>query len=114
MLPEPYATLLPILLVGGGQVLVWSSTWQLGITGTFLGDYFGILMDNRVTSFPFNIIENPMYIGSTLSFVGVALWYECSSYSWPSLTLARHERPAGLFITAYVYIAYKIALRYEG
>jgi hypothetical protein len=26
----------------------------------------------------------------------------------------RYERPAGLFITAYVYVIYLIALRFEG
>lgn len=38
------------------------------------GDYFGILKDSRVTGFPFNICENPMYTGCTLSFLGTALW----------------------------------------
>jgi Phospholipid methyltransferase len=40
-----------------------------------------------------------MYIGSTMCFAAGALWF---------------ERPAGLLITAYVYIVYIIALRYEG
>lgn len=39
----------------------------------FLGDYFGILMDEKVTAFPFNIIENPMYWGSTANYLGLAL-----------------------------------------
>ena len=39
----------------------------------FVGDYFGILMDRRVTEFPFNICEDPMYVGSTLSFLGTSL-----------------------------------------
>ncbi|KAF8521643.1 hypothetical protein JB92DRAFT_3275043, partial [Gautieria morchelliformis] len=39
-----YATLVPVLLFSIGQTFVISSTWVLGITGTFLGDYFGILM----------------------------------------------------------------------
>lgn len=30
-----------------GTVLVVSSMWTLGITGTYLGDYSGILMDVR-------------------------------------------------------------------
>ena len=29
-------------------------------------------------------------------------------------TIRRYERPAGLFITVYVYIVYLIALRFEG
>ncbi len=38
--------IIPAILAIFGQVLVISSTWALGVTGTFLGDYFGILMDH--------------------------------------------------------------------
>jgi len=99
LLPEPYATIVPAALFLVGQTFVITSTWALGITGTFLGDYFGILMDHRVEGFPFNVLRDPMYVGSTMSFAAAALWY---------------ERPAGLLITAYVYIVYLIALRFEG
>ena len=83
---------------GFGNVLVLSSKWALGITGTYLGDYFGILMKERVTGFPFNINDNPMYNGSTLCFLGTALWY---------------GKPAGLAITLFVFVMYKIALLFE-
>lgn len=33
-----------------GQILVLSSTWALGVTGTYLGDYCGILQDKMGTS----------------------------------------------------------------
>lgn len=99
LLPGPLATLVPVLLFVVGQVFVLTSTYALGITGTFLGDYFGILMNDRVEGFPFNVLRDPMYVGSTLCFAATALWY---------------ERPAGLLITLYVYIVYLIALRYEG
>ncbi|KAF9528845.1 phospholipid methyltransferase-domain-containing protein [Crepidotus variabilis] len=99
ILPEQYATIVPVALFGLGQLFVISSTWALGVTGTFLGDYFGILMDHRVEGFPFNVLRDPMYIGSTLCFTATALWY---------------ERPAGLLITLYVYIVYILALRFEG
>jgi methylene-fatty-acyl-phospholipid synthase len=89
----------PAALLGIGQLFVITSTYALGITGTFLGDYFGILMDSRVEGFPFNVLRDPMYVGSTMSFIGGALWY---------------EKPAGLLIAAYVYVVYQIALRYEG
>ncbi|KAF8671955.1 Phosphatidyl-N-methylethanolamine N-methyltransferase [Rhizoctonia solani] len=82
-----------------GQTFVLTSTWALGITGTFLGDYFGILMSERVTGFPFNVVENPMYVGSTMCFAATALWY---------------SSPAGLLLTLLVHIVYSIALRYEG
>lgn len=81
-----------------GSVLVLTSMWALGITGTYLGDYFGILMDHRVTSFPFNVTDNPMYNGSCLSFLGTALWY---------------GRPAGVVLTAVVHMMYTIALKFE-
>ena len=56
-------------------------------------------MDHRVEGFPFNVLTDPMYVGSTMSFVGASLWY---------------ESPAGLLISLYVYITYVIALRFEG
>ncbi|KAI0798186.1 phospholipid methyltransferase [Abortiporus biennis] len=99
LLPEPYATLIPAALFLVGQTFVVTSTWALGITGTFLGDYFGILMDHRVEGFPFNVLNDPMYVGSTMCFAAGSLWY---------------QRPAGLLITIYVYIVYVIALRFEG
>ena len=93
LLPAPLDVIIPAVLAGFGQVLVISSTWALGITGTFLGDYFGILMDHvslsfgqggwllillycvqKVESFPFNWFSDPMYLGSTLTFTAGALW----------------------------------------
>ncbi|KAM7371174.1 hypothetical protein PAMP_010665 [Pampus punctatissimus] len=82
-----------------GTVLVVSSFLALGFTGTFLGDYFGILMDEKVTGFPFNIIENPMYWGSTANYLGLALM---------------GASPVGLVLTAIVAVAYKVAIRFEG
>ncbi|CCC67791.1 hypothetical protein NCAS_0A12330 [Naumovozyma castellii] len=81
-----------------GQLLVITSMYQLGITGTYLGDYFGILMNERVTGFPFNVSNNPMYHGSTLSFLGTSLYF---------------AKPSGVAITAFVYMMYCIALRFE-
>lgn len=72
--------------------------WALGITGTYLGDYFGILMDDIVTGFPFNVTGSPMYWGSAMSFAGSALWF---------------GKPAGLLLTGLVVLAYKVALEYE-
>ena len=61
-------------LIAWGNVLVLTSMYQLGITGTYLGDYFGIYLDHRITTFPFNWYEHPMYLGSTLVFLGTGLW----------------------------------------
>jgi len=99
ILPAPLDTIVPVVLFVLGQTFVVTSTWALGITGTFLGDYFGILMDHRVEGFPFNVLRDPMYVGSTMCFAATALWY---------------ERPAGLLVTLYVHILYTIALKYEG
>ena len=57
------------LLFSTGLVLVLSSMWALGLTGTYLGDYFGILMDEKVESFPFNVTNNPMYYVRSLPFL---------------------------------------------
>jgi phosphatidylethanolamine N-methyltransferase len=100
ILPKEYATIVPAVLFILGQLFVITSTWSLGITGTFLGDYFGILMDHRVEGcvllprsalpasvlpssannrtwiyrFPFNVLRDPMYVGSTMCFAATALW----------------------------------------
>lgn len=81
-----------------GSALVLGSMYKLGIVGTYLGDHFGFLFDKRIVSFPFNICDNPMYDGSTLCFLGTALFY---------------GKPAGLFATALVYAMYNIVLLIE-
>ncbi|GAO14583.1 uncharacterized protein UV8b_05351 [Ustilaginoidea virens] len=85
-------------LLAAGNILVVSSTWRLGIRGTFLGDYFGVLLEEMVTGFPFNVTNSPMYWGSTMSFLGTALLF---------------GKPAGLLLTLWVYLVYVLALRFE-
>lgn len=98
LLDTDLATYIGYALIGCGNILVVSSTWQLGITGTFLGDYFGILMDDMVTGFPFSVTDAPMYYGSTMSFLGASFVY---------------GKPAGVWLTAWVLMVYKVALSYE-
>ncbi|KAG9601404.1 phospholipid methyltransferase, partial [Aureobasidium melanogenum] len=98
LLLGPVPEALAIALFASGNVLVLSSMYALGITGTYLGDYFGILMDEMVTGFPFNVCSAPMYYGSTLSFLGSALWF---------------GKPAGVILTGLVFLVYKVALTYE-
>lgn len=62
------------------------------------GDYFGILMDDMVTTFPFNVTAHPMYYGSFLSFLGTAIWY---------------QRPAGIILSIEVLAMYFIATHFE-
>uniref|UniRef100_A0A2K5CNQ4 Phosphatidylethanolamine N-methyltransferase n=1 Tax=Aotus nancymaae TaxID=37293 RepID=A0A2K5CNQ4_AOTNA len=72
-LDTPAAHCLGLTLLGVGIVLVLSSFFALGFTGTFLGDYFGILKEARVTVFPFSVLDNPMYWGSTANYLGWAI-----------------------------------------
>jgi phosphatidylethanolamine N-methyltransferase len=85
-------------LLASGNIFVLSSMWALGVTGTYLGDYFGFLMDEIVTGFPFNVTPSPMYYGSTMSFLGTALLF---------------GKPAGVLLTLEVLVVYLIALRFE-
>ncbi|KAK4932284.1 Phosphatidyl-N-methylethanolamine N-methyltransferase [Elasticomyces elasticus] len=97
-LQTPLATALACALIASGNVLVLSSMYALGVTGTYLGDYFGILMARRVDGFPFSLTGAPMYWGSTMSFLGAALWM---------------GRPAGVALTVLVYAVYRVALAFE-
>ena len=99
VLLHPAVKVFAALLFAAGMLFVLSSMWALGITGTFLGDYFGILMDHKVTNFPFNVIADPMYWGSAANFVAVSLWY---------------GKPAGLLLSVLVIVVYKVALLFEG
>lgn len=60
-----------ILLIG--IILVSSATYKLGLIGTFNGDAYGFLLPSIITSFPFNLFNAPMYLGSTLNFLGYAI-----------------------------------------
>lgn len=98
LLLSVYSQAAAYTLIAAGNTFVLSSTWRLGITGTFLGDYFGILLDEMVTGFPFNVVGAPMYWGSTMSFLGTALLF---------------GKPAGLLLTVEVFFVYLIALNFE-
>ncbi|KAL2414266.1 Phosphatidyl-N-methylethanolamine N-methyltransferase [Exophiala dermatitidis] len=96
--PPLHQPVLGAILFAIGNVLVLSSMWALGVTGTYLGDYFGILMDHKVEGFPFNVTGAPMYWGSTLSFLGTALYT---------------GRTAGVLLTLEVFAMYWVALKFE-
>ncbi|MCJ1365300.1 Phosphatidyl-N-methylethanolamine N-methyltransferase [Acarospora aff. strigata] len=98
LLQTPSSNYIGYALIASGNLLVLTSMWALGVTGTYLGDYFGILMDHQVTTFPFNITGAPMYYGSTMSFLGTAILY---------------GKPAGLLLTLEVLVLYLVALSYE-
>ena len=95
----------PVLYFSGiglaliGQFFTLSSFWKLGFYATFLGDYFGIFVhDAPITSFPFNVVNDPMYWGSTVSYLGIALI---------------QNSPAGILLTLWVAIVYKVAISQE-
>ncbi|ELR57982.1 Phosphatidylethanolamine N-methyltransferase, partial [Bos mutus] len=97
-LDNPAAYHVGLALLGVGGVFVLSSFLALGFTGTFLGDYFGILKEARVTMFPFSVLDNPMYWGSTAIYLGWAIV---------------HASPTGLLLTALVALIYMVAIVYE-
>jgi len=82
-----------------GTIFVLTSFFQLGFYTTFLGDYFGIFPHTSlVTSFPFSVADDPMYLGSFLNFLGLALV---------------KSSPAGVLLALLVGLVYKAALAFE-
>lgn len=87
------------LIVTVGAVLVIVSSWKLGFFVSFMGDYFGLLLNSKVTGFPFNVVNDPMYFGSGLVYLGLSL---------------QHASIVGLVLTACIAISYAVAIRFEG
>jgi len=56
-------------------------------------------MDEKVTSFPFNVLSHPMYIGSAMSFFGTSFWY---------------GKPVGFLLSIEVSVMYVFAMILEG
>lgn len=87
------------LIVTIGAVLVIASSWKLGFFVSFMGDYFGLLLNSKVTGFPFNVVNDPMYFGSGLVYLGLSL---------------QHASIVGLVLTTCIAISYAVAIRFEG
>lgn len=86
-----------IALTAVGMTFVAAAYYRLGIVNTYLGDYFGLLMSERVTAFPFNVLNDPMYTGATVAFVGLSV----------------HENsPVGLLLSAWVWVVYEVSTKY--
>ena len=75
-----------------------SYSYKLGIIGTFNGDAYGFLLPSIITSFPFNLFNAPMYLGSTLNFLGYALIKKSF---------------VGIFLTTLVAVAYYFGTYFE-
>ena len=73
LIDNQYMTYLGYMILLMGTTLVIAATYKLGIVGTFNGDAYGFLLPSIITSFPFNLFNAPMYLGSTLNFLGYAL-----------------------------------------
>ena len=86
------------LLLVSGAILVISSGYQLGFFCSFMGDYFGILLDEKVTNFPFNVVDDPMYVGSALIYLGLSF---------------QHASVVGILLTGCIAMSYAIALLFE-
>lgn len=84
-------------MMAAGTTLVVSSFARLGVTGTYLGDYFGILMTERVTAFPFSHFENPMYLGATLNFLAASI---------------AENNAVGALLTGWVALVYHVSTKY--
>lgn len=56
-----------------GLAMFLGAYYKLGMTGTYLGDYFGIMRKEKITSFPFSIMNNPMYDGQSMIHLAQAI-----------------------------------------
>ena len=93
-----YIDIIGYIIYTIGIILVVGSSIRLGIVGTYNGDYFGILFPNRITGFPYNITDSPMYDGSVLNFLGHSILY---------------RSPVGVMLTIWVWIIYRIGCLFE-
>jgi methylene-fatty-acyl-phospholipid synthase len=73
LIDNQYMTYIGYMILLIGIILVSSATYKLGLIGTFNGDAYGFLLPSIITSFPFNLFNAPMYLGSTLNFLGYAI-----------------------------------------
>ena len=73
LIDNQYTTYIGYMMLLIGIILVSSATYKLGLIGTYNGDAYGFLLPSIITSFPFNLFNAPMYLGSTLNFLGYAI-----------------------------------------
>ncbi len=85
-------------LIVFGLVLIAFSFYRLGLRGMYFGDHFGFLFKEKVISFPYNIFENPQYIGSCSFFYGMAL---------------SHLSPAGICLSLLINSSYYVLNYFE-
>ncbi|KAG0256977.1 hypothetical protein BGZ95_005354 [Linnemannia exigua] len=76
LLPASIATVLgAVCFVSGALLNLWTLK-SLGIKGMYNGDSFGFLFDAPVEDGPYKYMSDPQYVGTTLSLVGTAIYYQ--------------------------------------
>ncbi|KAF9941062.1 hypothetical protein BGZ67_005920 [Mortierella alpina] len=76
ILPASIATVLgAVCFVSGALLNLWTLK-SLGIKGMYNGDSFGFLFDAPVEDGPYKYMSDPQYVGTTLSLVGTAIYYQ--------------------------------------
>ena len=70
-----YVPIIAVIIFLIGCSFVFGAYYRLGISGTYYGDHFGILMENRVVDFPFNVTDHPMYNGALTIFLGGIIYF---------------------------------------
>lgn len=95
---NPYFNAVGFLFVITGTILVISSSYQLGFFGSFMGDYFGLLLEEKVTNFPFSVVDDPMYVGSGLVYLGFSF---------------QNASVVGLVLTGFIALSYVVAILIE-
>lgn len=81
-----------------GLVFFVGAYLRLGVAGTYLGDYFGIFREERITAFPFNVLDNPMYDGSSIFHFGEGML---------------NHKPAGMLMAVWLFVCYRIGCIFE-
>ena len=72
---EIIITSIAVLIFLIGCSFVFGAYYRLGISGTYYGDHFGIVMDEKIESFPFNVTDHPMYNGAITIYLGFVVYF---------------------------------------
>ncbi|KFH66952.1 hypothetical protein MVEG_07476 [Podila verticillata NRRL 6337] len=76
LFPATIATALGAFCFVAGALLNLWTLKSLGVKGMYNGDSFGFLFDAPVTDGPYQYMSDPQYVGTTLSLVGTAMYYQ--------------------------------------
>jgi len=91
--------ILGALCLAAGTVLILASFYRLGLRGLYFGDHFGFLFKEKVTSFPYDILDSPQYVGTCLAHFGLSFCY---------------RSPTGVLFTLFYMLCYWILNQVEG